>query len=248
MQNTAYLSLGSNINPESNIKEAINLLSTMTKLVAVSSVWETQPVGLVNQPLFLNAAIIVKSELNARQLKQRVLQDHHAADSLSLKNHLKTVERSKASTPSIASIVPPLSMPELPSPIPSGIPPPTIVRPSVKSVAHPQSEHSAVLTAAPSGTKGISKSKVGLKQTFPPVYPRIARESGWEGTVVIRVTVLADGTPEIVQLRKSSGYPILDDAAIDAVHRWEFVPAKDGNISVPSIVEIPINFDLRQQG
>jgi 2-amino-4-hydroxy-6-hydroxymethyldihydropteridine diphosphokinase len=73
MPNTAYLSLGSNIDPEINIEAAIRMLSDMTQLVAVSSVWETKPVGFMEQPSFLNAAIIVKTELNAQQLKQCVL-------------------------------------------------------------------------------------------------------------------------------------------------------------------------------
>jgi 2-amino-4-hydroxy-6-hydroxymethyldihydropteridine diphosphokinase len=73
MPNTAYLSLGSNIEPETNIKAAVAILAQLTRLVAVSSVWETQPVGLLNQPNFLNAAVIVHTPLSAAQLKQQVL-------------------------------------------------------------------------------------------------------------------------------------------------------------------------------
>jgi 2-amino-4-hydroxy-6-hydroxymethyldihydropteridine diphosphokinase len=73
MKNMAYLSLGANINPERNIKAAIKMLSSVTKVVAVSSVWETKPVGLVEQPSFLNAAMIVQTELDAQQLKERVI-------------------------------------------------------------------------------------------------------------------------------------------------------------------------------
>ena len=72
-QNTAYLSLGSNIEPEINIKSAVEMLGELTELVAVSSVWETQPVGMKNQPNFLNAAAIIKTPLTAAQLKQKVL-------------------------------------------------------------------------------------------------------------------------------------------------------------------------------
>ncbi len=81
----------------------------------------------------------------------------------------------------------------------------------------------------------------------PPVYPRIARESGWEGTVLIRVVVLADGNPGSISVHKSSGHAVLDEAAIEAVKKWKFTPAKDGNIPVRSVVEIPINFDLSKQ-
>jgi 2-amino-4-hydroxy-6-hydroxymethyldihydropteridine diphosphokinase len=71
--NTAYLSLGSNIDPETNLRTALELLAVQTRLVAVSSVWENRPVGLAEQPSFLNAAAIVETELTAEQLKREVL-------------------------------------------------------------------------------------------------------------------------------------------------------------------------------
>lgn len=73
MLNTAYLSLGSNIEPELNIKMAVRLLACYTEVVAVSSVWETEPVGAVKQANYLNAAAIVRTPMQAEQLKERVL-------------------------------------------------------------------------------------------------------------------------------------------------------------------------------
>lgn len=73
MKNVAYLSLGSNIEPEANMVAAVKMLAQRTELVAVSSVWETQPVGMPNQPNFLNAAVIVNTALTAGQLKAQVL-------------------------------------------------------------------------------------------------------------------------------------------------------------------------------
>lgn len=72
MLNTAYLSLGSNIEPEENMVAAVKLLAGMTRLVAVSPVWETQPIGLTNQPNFLNAAAVVETELNATTFVEQV--------------------------------------------------------------------------------------------------------------------------------------------------------------------------------
>jgi 2-amino-4-hydroxy-6-hydroxymethyldihydropteridine diphosphokinase len=73
MGNRAYLSLGSNIEAEKNLPAAVRLLATMGRLVAVSSVWETAPVGLSNQPDFLNAAALVETDLPAPEFKQKVL-------------------------------------------------------------------------------------------------------------------------------------------------------------------------------
>jgi len=72
MLNTAYLSLGSNIEPEENMVAAVKLLAKMTHLVAVSPVWESKPIGFTNQPSFLNAAAIVETGLDAEQLVENV--------------------------------------------------------------------------------------------------------------------------------------------------------------------------------
>lgn len=50
--NEVYLLLGSNINREYNLPEAVRLLHMMTEVVAVSTVYETSPVGLTEQPAF----------------------------------------------------------------------------------------------------------------------------------------------------------------------------------------------------
>jgi 2-amino-4-hydroxy-6-hydroxymethyldihydropteridine diphosphokinase len=71
--NTAYLSLGSNIEPEINLTAAVELLAAQAELVTISSVWETKPVGFTNQANFLNAAAIVKTEFSAAEFKQNVL-------------------------------------------------------------------------------------------------------------------------------------------------------------------------------
>ncbi len=93
--------------------------------------------------------------------------------------------------------------------------------------------------AAPGMTRPtiISSSK--------PVYPRVARESGWEGTVIVRTLINTHGVPSQVKIQKSCGYPTLDQAAQEAVSTWTFQPAKDGNIPITKWVDIPIKFNLK---
>lgn len=79
-----------------------------------------------------------------------------------------------------------------------------------------------------------------------PTYPRVARKSGWEGTVVLRMLVDESGKPKRIHIRQSSGYQILDRSARETAQRWKFMPAKDGNIPVAKWVDIPIKFDLDQ--
>ena len=68
------ITLGSNINPEYNMCEAVRRLSLHCRLLAVSPVYETVPVGKTDQPNFLNAAALIETSLSATELKTRVLQ------------------------------------------------------------------------------------------------------------------------------------------------------------------------------
>ncbi len=77
-----------------------------------------------------------------------------------------------------------------------------------------------------------------------PVYPWVARLRGWEGVVVLQVMVKADGRVERVGVAQSSGYALLDRAALEAVERWMFAPATRYGRSVPSEVELPVRFRL----
>jgi periplasmic protein TonB len=91
---------------------------------------------------------------------------------------------------------------------------------------------------------GSSTSSPMIVSSSKPLYPRVARESGWEGTVIIRTLITPDGVPSQVEIRKSCGHETLDLAAQEAIKRWKFQPAKDGNIPIAKWVDIPIKFDL----
>lgn len=72
-----------------------------------------------------------------------------------------------------------------------------------------------------------------------PKYPSVARNQGWQGNVILKVLVSANGDSEQVTVAQSSGHDILDQAAVDAVKVWHFASAKWGGT-----VNIPINFKL----
>jgi protein TonB len=78
-----------------------------------------------------------------------------------------------------------------------------------------------------------------------PSYPRIAQREGWEGSVLLRVRVLPSGKPGNIAVQKSSGRKILDEAAIDAVTSWTFIPATQGGASIEGWVTVPIDFRLQ---
>jgi protein TonB len=79
-----------------------------------------------------------------------------------------------------------------------------------------------------------------------PGYPSISRRLGEEGVVMLRVYVSAQGTPDQIQLLKSSGFARLDQAAQEAVARWRFIPARQGKIATAAWVQVPVSFQLRR--
>jgi protein TonB len=78
-----------------------------------------------------------------------------------------------------------------------------------------------------------------------PAYPEIALRRGWEGDVLLRVRVSPDGRPASISVQKSSGRDLLDQAAVDAVRGWTFVPARQGSEAVAGWVSVPIVFHLQ---
>lgn len=77
-----------------------------------------------------------------------------------------------------------------------------------------------------------------------PEYPSLAQRRGWEGTVLLRVRVLASGRPSDIQVQTSSGREVLDEAALKAVRKWAFVPSKQGDVALDGWVSVPIDFKL----
>jgi len=71
--NRVFISLGSNIDAEHNLPEAVRRLATRCRLLAVSPVYETLPVGTTDQPNFLNAAVLIETGLAAAELETQVL-------------------------------------------------------------------------------------------------------------------------------------------------------------------------------
>ncbi|WP_324501351.1 energy transducer TonB [Limnohabitans sp.] len=78
----------------------------------------------------------------------------------------------------------------------------------------------------------------------PPGYPRISRRNGEQGTVIVRVFISTHGTPEKAEVRASSGFARLDQAALEAVQRWRFVPGRRNGTPEAMWFNIPVRFIL----
>ncbi|MGB0467370.1 MAG: energy transducer TonB [Pontibacterium sp.] len=85
---------------------------------------------------------------------------------------------------------------------------------------------------------------VSYQQQVPPVYPRIARKRGQQGTVWLRAYVKASGEVGQVSVSESSGFRLLDKAALKAVRQWRFTPAQQDGHAQAAYVKIPVTFLL----
>lgn len=77
-----------------------------------------------------------------------------------------------------------------------------------------------------------------------PRYPKLSRRKGEEGRVLLRVLVSEAGDAVEVNLEKTSGSHRLDRAAILAVKKWRFIPARKNNQALSAYVLVPIKFSL----
>ena len=99
----------------------------------------------------------------------------------------------------------------------------------------------------------LSSRKPVLPSTAPsfienpkPHYPMIAIRRKMEGVVLLRVEVLGDGGVGKIEIKKSSGYRILDESALNAVKKWRLLPATLEGVSVKAWASIPIRFELKR--
>lgn len=77
-----------------------------------------------------------------------------------------------------------------------------------------------------------------------PNYPLISRRNGEAGQVLLLVQVTKQGTAAQVELKQSCGFARLDAAALEAVWRWRFVPARRGDEAIAASVLVPLTFRL----
>ena len=93
----------------------------------------------------------------------------------------------------------------------------------------------------PQPVGGNIKSPVKIKE-FLPVYPDIARFAKIQGRVVLEVIIGVDGKVHDPKILVS--IPLLDQAAIDAVRRWEYRPTQLNGRAIPVILKVTMNFTL----
>jgi len=135
---------------------------------------------------------------------------------------------------------PVLAVPEARSPAPSFAVPsqPPELRPAAPE---PRTEVASVAVIPPSFSAAYLRNPA-------PGYPPAARRSGVQGTVTLKVLVTRDGIPARVEIERTSGSSHLDNAALDTVKTWRFIPARRGTEPIDEYVIVPIVFRLEGAG
>lgn len=136
----------------------------------------------------------------------------------------------------------PLRPPRLPAP-PETLPSPPGDLPAAPGAATPAPPTAtATPSAAPEPASSPRFDAAYLNNKTP--YPPLARRLKESGTVRLRVLVSPEGQAEKIELLSSSGSPRLDEGALQAVERWRFIPARQGDRPVASTVIVPIVYKL----
>ncbi len=167
---------------------------------------------------------------------------------------------------------PPPSAPEVPKPVteppkplppaarpvarrPEPVAPPPVLAAASKAVPAPETfavpaqqpsvSPNAAASAAPASVPvAAARFDADYLQNPAPAYPAMSRRLQEEGKVLLQVKVTATGTAEHVQIKQGSGYPRLDEAALNTVRQWRFIPARRGDEAVAASVVVPIVFRL----
>ena len=80
----------------------------------------------------------------------------------------------------------------------------------------------------------------------PPRYPAEAYLKRIQGNVWVLAEIDPRGHPQRVVVERSSGSPLLDEAAVQAVRGWEFIPARRGAQPIASRCGIPVQFRIEE--
>lgn len=135
----------------------------------------------------------------------------------------------------------------------AGVTPSPLPAASVPAQAQPVEASPAprvATTSEPAPSPPIAVTPPDLRAAYlsnpRPPYPLAARRLGLEGRVTLRAEIMENGNCGRISVAQSSGHDVLDQAALQAVKQWRFVPAQRGGETVSAWAEIPISFRLRE--
>jgi protein TonB len=111
----------------------------------------------------------------------------------------------------------------------------------------PQASAVSKLQVMPPVSSALPITAPTLLRAGLPIYPTEAREQGIEGSACLSLQIGLDGKVVAASVKQSSGFAVLDAAALSAAVDWVFVPARQGLASIQSVFEVPVSFRLKEE-
>nr|WP_307643864.1 energy transducer TonB [Variovorax boronicumulans] len=90
----------------------------------------------------------------------------------------------------------------------------------------------------------LPSSNADYLQNPKAVYPAMSKRLGEQGKVIVKVLVGVDGLPKSAEVKKSSGFDRLDEAAIEYIMKCRFVPGKVNGVVQAMSYDAPVNYVL----
>jgi protein TonB len=113
------------------------------------------------------------------------------------------------------------------------------------SIVSTGERHVGTPQGSQSGDDVIVEARPKYKENALPHYPKVARRRGYEGRTVLWVEVLESGKVGRIELATSSGFEVLDKAALGSVKGWTFFPGTRNGKKTRQWVIVPVRFFLR---
>ena len=159
----------------------------------------------------------------------------------------------------------PTPKPAVPTPTPAVAPQPApaplAIAPSATAPAPSAAAPAAVAAATASANTGSTTSAPAAPTAPPkvelpssdadylnnpkPQYPALSKRLQEQGKVVVRVLIGTDGQASQASVKVSSGFERLDQAALNTVLKWRYVPGKRGGVPEAMWFDVPVNWVLQ---
>lgn len=136
--------------------------------------------------------------------------------------------------------------PAPPQPAPAAAPQPSA--PAAVAKAEPQPSTPAPGSAEVDSLQTYRSELIEMAKKYKR-YPRVAMDNNWEGKVVVRLVIGANGMISSIQVLSSAGHEVLDKQAQDMIQKAK------GRVLIPSAlrgrnftIEIPVTYELKEAG
>lgn len=126
---------------------------------------------------------------------------------------------------------------------PTGVVAPPVPQP-LPPITAPVTTAPAPAPAPPGPLIELPSSDADYLQNPRPAYPAQSRRMREQGRVVVRVLIGVDGLAQKAEIRQSSGFERLDEAALNTVKNWRYVPGKRAGVVEAMWFSVPINYVL----